>query len=70
MGVVFGQQICYFNFVVFCYCFLNIVDGDQFFLQCQQIVQCFVYEIDGDCLVGEVGVGDNVIQCFFQFMYV
>lgn len=47
-GAAFGQQVRYLNLVVLRHRLLNIVDGDQFFLQRQQIAQRFAHEIDGD----------------------
>ena len=69
-GAALGQQIRYLNLVVLRHRLLNIVDGDQFFLQRQQIAQRFAHEIDGDRPAGEVGVGDNAVQRPLQLTHV
>ena len=66
-GTTLGEQIRQLDLVVLRHRLLDIVDGDQLLLQCQQVAQRFAHEIDVDGTAGEVGVGDHPVEGAFQF---
>ena len=69
-GSTLGKEIRDFDLVVLRHRLLNIVDGDQFFLQCQQVAQRLTHEVDGDRPSGKVGIGNDAVQRPFQLTYV